>query len=65
MRQGVSLLCILWLHSGGVAKQGITGTVGTKDWPRNRRGEQRLWTMVGIKMILQIEVIRGDNIIME
>jgi len=31
------LLCILWLHSGGVAKQGITGTVGTKDWARNRR----------------------------
>ena len=39
MQQGVSVaLCILWLHSGGVAKQGITGTVGTKDWPRNRRG---------------------------
>ena len=40
--QGVSLyLCMLWLHSGGVAKIGITGTVGTKDWPRNRRGESQ------------------------
>ena len=61
MQKGVSVaVCMLWLHAGGVAKQGITGlfytiimflkfsidefcnsisgTVGIKDWPRNRRG---------------------------
>jgi len=38
MNQVVSVVMfVLWLHCGGGAKMGITGTLGTKDWSRNRR----------------------------
>eukprot|EP00090_Calanus_glacialis_P021781 TRINITY_DN33606_c0_g1_i1.p1 TRINITY_DN33606_c0_g1~~TRINITY_DN33606_c0_g1_i1.p1 ORF type:complete len:508 (-),score=75.59 TRINITY_DN33606_c0_g1_i1:774-2297(-) len=38
MVQGVALLIwLLTLQCGGVARQGITGTQGTHDWPNSRR----------------------------
>merc|ERR1719507_1521330 len=37
MNQGLSLFWILWLHSCEVAKMGITGTLSTRERPRNRR----------------------------